>query len=110
MTENEIFRLYEPSHYRLVCPTSRYHIICGLRHRKTLPSVFSMKNIRLYIIGCSLTLTLWMAASFTAQTQRPAPATSQPAVPSVTAPVASAKPIEKEHERAQISKPLARIK
>lgn len=74
--------------------------------RKIPPSVFSMKNIRLYMIGCSLMLALWMTASFTAQPQLPAPATSKAVVQSV----ATVKQIEKGHEEDQLSKPLARIK
>jgi len=65
-----------------------------------------MKKIHLYIIGCSLMLALWMTASFTAQPQLPAPATSKP----VAQPVASVDPIESDREDDKLSEPLARVK
>lgn len=106
MTENEIFRLYEPSYYRLVFPVSHSLFISSEWHLQYYPSVFSMKNIRLSIIGCSTMLALWMTASFIAQPQLPAPATSKP----IVQPVASVEPIENNHKDDKLSEPLARVK
>jgi len=50
-------------------------------------------------------LVLWMTASFTAQPQLPAPATSQP----VVQPVASVELIENDREDDKLSEPLARL-